>query len=336
MSIFLVILMYATWSSVFSLAKIALEHSPPLFLTATRMLLASVLLLGYLALFKRSSFKISGKQFGLLILLGLFSIYLTNALEFWSLQHLTAAKTCFFYSLSPFFAALFSYLHFGEKMNGRKWLGVTIGFIGFIPVLAMQKGASELLTSFYFISWPELAMVAASLCTAYGWILLRLVVNPTSAQSTPLSPLMANGTSMLLGGLLALFHSMYSEAWNPTPVAASGFLPFAQGILIMTFISNILCYNLYGYLLKRFTATFLSFMGLLSPIFASLNSWIFLGEEPSFIIFLGTGVVSIGLWMIYSAELKQGYIRRKVEVASADTIEPVARPQFLPKSALLP
>lgn len=311
MNIFLVVSMYALWSSVFSLAKIALEVSPPLFLTAARMLLAGLILVIFLFIKNRASFSFTFKQFGLLCLLGVFSIYLTNALEFWSLQHLTAAKTCFIYSLSPFFAALFSYLHFGEKINTRKWIGMAIGFAGFIPVLATQKGAGELLTSFSFLSWPELAMMAASAFTAYGWILLRLAI-----QSGSISPLMANGISMLFGGGLALIHSLLVDPWTPLPVSSSNWGAFTQGILIMTLISNILCYNLYGFLLKRFTATFLSFMGLLSPIFASLNSWIFLGEAPSPILLVSTGVVSLGLWMIYSAELKQGYIR-KSETAAA-------------------
>ena len=113
MSILIVALMYATWSSVFSFAKMALEYSPPLFLTASRMLLAAVLLLGYLAIRNRNALKITLRQFLSLCLLAVFSIYLTNAFEFWSLQQLTAAKTCFIYSLCPFFSALFSYLHFG-------------------------------------------------------------------------------------------------------------------------------------------------------------------------------------------------------------------------------
>lgn len=297
---------------MFSLAKIALEYSPPLFLTASRMLLAGVLLLAYLAWRKPSEFRLTGKQFFGLCLLALFSIYLTNAFEFWSLQHLTAAKTCFIYSLCPFFSALFSYLHFGEKMNSRKWLGMGIGFAGFVPVLAMQKGSAELLTNISFLSWPELTMMAAALCTSYGWILLRVAVKDS------ISPLTANGISMFIGGAIALAHSYLVEPWNPLPVSASGFLPFTQGILIMTFISNILCYNLYGLMLKKFTATFVSFMGLLSPIFASINAWIFLGEAPSPVIFFSTAIVSFGLWMIYSAELKQGYIR-----PAATATEPV-------------
>ncbi len=297
---------------MFSLGKMALEHSPPIFLTAARMLLAGIILLAFMAIKDRLAFKITFKQLLSFSLLALFSIYLTNALEFWSLQYLTAAKTCFIYSLSPFFAALFSYLHFGEKMNRRKWLGMAVGFAGIIPVLAIQKGSNELLSGLAYLSWPELAMMAASLCTVYGWVLLRIIV-----KDSKVSPLMANGASMFIGGLFALVHSFLFESWSPLPVEASSFAPFVKGLLIMTLISNIICYNIYGVMLKRFTATFLSFMGVLSPIFASFSSWFFLNEPISPMIFLSTGVVCLGLWLIYSAELKQGYILKKEQTASA-------------------
>lgn len=306
MSIFVVIMMYATWSSVFSIGKWTLEHAPPLFLTASRMIFAGILLMGFLVLFRRKSLSLTLKQLGSLLILAVFSIYLTNAFEFWGLQHLSAAKTCFIYSLSPFFAAFFSYLHFGEKMTGKKWIGLGIGFLGFLPVLGTQSGSEELFNAVSFLSWPELAIMGAALCSVYGWVLLRLLV-----KDQEVSPLTANGIGMLFGGVLALIHSYAVESWNPTPIVAGHFAPFLGGTLLMTFISNIVCYNVYGLMLRKYTATFLSFVGLLSPIFASLNSWLVLGEKPSWIIFLSTGIVGIGLWLVYQAELKQGYIVQK-------------------------
>ncbi len=181
-----------------------------------------------------------------------------------------------------------------------------IGFGGILPVLAIQKGSSDLLTNFFHLSWPELAMIGASICTVYGWVLLRLLVKDSS-----ISPFMANGLSMFIGGLFALVHSCFVDHWNPTPVEPYALKPFIGGLLIMTLISNIICYNIYGMMLKRYTATFLSFMGVLSPIFASFISHLLLKEPLSPIIFLSTGIVSLGLWLIYSAELRQGYIQRK-------------------------
>ena len=304
MTISIVVLMYALWSSMFSFAKLALEYSPPIFLTGARMLMAAVILFSYLLIFKRSALKLRVVQWLSLGLLGFFSVYITNILEFWALQYLPAAKACFIYSLSPFFAAFFSYLHFGEKMNNRKWIGLGLGIIGIIPVLFLQTGKEGLLSVFSFLSLPSLAMVGAALASVYGWILLRLMVKDHN-----ISPLLANGGSMLIGGALALVHSMFVDSWNPTPIMQGTYLPFIGWTLVMTLISNIICYNLYGMLLKKFTATFLSFMGLLSPLFASLHGWIFLGEAPSMLIFLSTGIVCSGLWIVYSTELKQGYIR---------------------------
>lgn len=303
MAISLVVFMYALWSSVFAFGKMTLQYCPPLFLTGVRMSFAGLLLLGGLALFRRKAFKINRSQLLSLLLLAFFSIYATNVLEFWGQQYLSSAKTCFIYSLSPLFTALLSYLHFNERMNGQKWMGLGISALGFIPVLSMQTGSEDLFHAFGFFSWPSLAIVGAALCSVYGWILLRLVV-----KDQEISPLMANGSSMLIGGLFALIHSWFAEGWFPIPVKEHHLAPFLQGSLIIVLISNLICYNLYGMLLKRFTATFLSFMGLLSPIFASLHGSLFLGEPFSWMIILSTGFVSLGLWFVYRAELRQGYI----------------------------
>lgn len=284
----------------------ALAFSPPVFLTGFRMFLAGMLLLGYLVIAKRSSFQLKMKQWGFLFILGFFSVYLTNILEFWGLQYLSAAKASFIYSLSPFFSALFSYIHFGEKMNRRKWLGLGIGFVGFVPVLLLQTGSEDLLSVWKFLSLPSLALMGAALAGVYGWVLLRLAV-----KQSDISPFMANGTSMFLGGAMALVHSFFVDSWNPIPIAQGHVYDVTKIVLILTFLSNIVCYNLYGMMLKRYTATFLSFMGLLSPIFASLTGWVLLGEPISWTIFCSTAVVSMGLWIVYKAELKQGYIVRK-------------------------
>lgn len=303
MLISLVIALYAVWSSTFSIGKLALAFSPPVFLTGFRMFLAGAILFAYLMIAKRSSFQLRMKQWGFLFILGFFSVYLTNILEFWGLQHLTAAKASFIYSLSPFFSALFSYIHFKEKMNSRKWLGLGIGFLGFIPVLLMQTGSEDLLSVWKFLSLPSLALMGAALASVYGWVLLRLAV-----KQSEISPFMANGTSMLLGGAMALVHSFFVDSWSPIPIERGHVFDVTKIILILTFLSNIVCYNLYGMMLKRYTATFLSFMGLLSPIFASFAGWIFLREPISWTIFFSTAIVSTGLWIVYRAELKQGYI----------------------------
>jgi drug/metabolite transporter (DMT)-like permease len=116
---------------------------------------------------------------------------------------------------------------------------------------------------------------------------------------------MSNGTSMLIGGLFALLHSFVVDTWLPV----SQFTPFATGTLSLVIISNLLCYNLYGWLLKKFTATFLSFIGLSTPLFAALFGYFFLNETVTWHFFISIAVLSLGLWIVYREELRLGYIR---------------------------
>ena len=75
--------------------------------------------------------------------------------------------------------------------------------------------------------------MGAALCSVYGWVILRLVV-----KDHAVSPLMANGTSMLFGGLLAFGHSFLVEGWNPLPFQVENIAPVLKGTLLMTLVST--------------------------------------------------------------------------------------------------
>ena len=67
---------------------------------------------------------------------------------------------------------------------------------------------------------------------------------------------------------------------------------------------------LYGYLLKSYTTTFLSFAGFLSPLFGALYGWVFLSEKISWHFYLSCAIVFAGLYLFYQDELTQ---RKEVE-----------------------
>jgi len=294
----LVFLLYALFASVFTVSKTALEYSEPFFLVGTRMFLAGLLMLLY-QYFKGESLILKKSSWGKIVLLAIFAIYITNVFEFWGLKYLTSFKTCFIYSLSPFLSVLLSYLLFSETLTKKKWLGLLIGFAGFIPILLIQTTEEELAGHFWIFSWAELAVVAAVASAVYGWILLKQLV-----QDEGVSPICANGFSMLIGGLLALMQSLVFEEWDPVPVTT--FVPFFECTLFLILVSNCICYNLYGFLLKRFSATFMSFAGLTTALFTATFGFVVHGEvtHPSF--WLSFLVVLIGLVVFYQEELKKG------------------------------
>ncbi len=296
----LILLLYALFASVFTIAKTGLEYSSPFFFVGARMFFAGILLTGYYLYAQRGRVNWSRLPYGKIILLGLFNIYLTNIFELWGLQYLTSFKACFIYSLSPFFSALISYFIFSERMTWKKWLGLLVGVGGMTPILLNQNTLEEATGQLFFFSWAEIALILAAVCSVYGWIILRQIMQEE------ISPIIANGLSMLIGGGVALGHSYFSETWAPFPVTEA--IPFVECSLLLILISNIICYNLYGHLLKRYSATFISFAGFTTPLFTAFFGWLYLSEEVTLSFYLSALLVFFGLGIFYQGELQKEYV----------------------------
>lgn len=290
------VLLFALFASVFTIAKTGLDYTQPFFFVGSRMLLAGAVMLVFQFFYHREQFTISKGSLWRVVRLALFNIYLTNVFEFWGLKYLTSFKTCFIYSLSPFASALLSYVIFSEKLSLKKWIGLIVGFSGFIPILLTQTASEEQTGHLFFLSWAEISVMAAAVSSVYGWILLSQLV-----KENGYSPFMANGLSMTLGGGMALTHSLVAETWDPVPVVE--WLPFIACACALILISNLICYNLYGWLLKRYSATFMSFAGFTTPLFTAFFGWIYLGEVVTWPFYLSAVIVFSGLLIFYQQEL---------------------------------
>lgn len=297
---FYVLLLYALFASVFTIAKTGLECTQPFFFVGTRMMLAGIVLLGYQRWTHKEAFAFDRQTWTRLLRLAAFNIYLTNVFEFWGLKYLTTFKTCFIYSLSPFLSALFSFWMFSERLSYKKWMGLSVGFFGFLPILLSQTTSEEQAGQLFIFSWAELSVMLAAVCSVYGWIILKQLVNDNG-----LSPMTANGMSMFIGGACALGHSYCVENWNPLPV--TNYSLFIECTLLLILISNLICYNLYGSLLKRYSATFMSFAGFTTPLFTALMGWLFLGEVVTWPFYISFAIVFLALILFDQEEIQQTY-----------------------------
>lgn len=294
------IIVQSLFSIVFVVGKVALEYGAPIFLTGFRMCLAGVIILGYQYFFRKHDLFVRREDIRPLIALSFYNIFLTNALEFWGLQYLISAKACFLYNVSPFISAIVSYFIFQEKITVLKVAALVAGFLGFIPILLTGSAAEQKVGGISFLSWPELALLGAAVATVFGWIAMKRLVN------TGYSVITANGISMLVGGIFSFGVSPIFEVWNPFPVKA--WMPFLGWILLLTLISNIICYNWYAILLKRFSATLMLFAGFTAPFFTAAYGWLFLGETVTWHFYASAVIVFGSLYVYYREEERQGYI----------------------------
>jgi len=293
----LIILLYALFAGSFTLSKAILNYTTPTFLVGIRMLIAGTILLSYQYFHPQQQFQFKRKHLWYYAQITLFGIYFTYILRFWGLKYMPSSKASFLYNLSPFLSSYYSYLFFKEKITRKQWLGLAIGFIGLIPMLISTSPSEQAIGEWGYLSWPELAVILAVALHSYSWIIVRKLVREKSY-----SPMMINGISMASGGLLALFTSFVVED-TMRPVSNLGTFVVLLGLIIL--ISNIICHNLYGFLLKKYSATFLSFAGFMSPLFTALYGWLFLHETITWHFYLAAVIVFIGLLLFYQDEFKE-------------------------------
>lgn len=292
----LIILLYSLFGTSFVLGKYLLKYSTPLFITGIRFALGGLILIAYQRWnghrfsFSRSSLF----WYAQMVVLG---IFVTYTLRLWALTDMPAAKTNFLYNLSPFAASLFSYFMFNERMSYKKWVGLTIGCVGLLPILMSTTPLEQAVGGISFLSWPEIAVLISVITHTYSWIIMRKLIKDEKH-----TPIMINSISMTAGGILALFISFITEGFSA--VSTTNIPDFLFNLTAIVLISNIICYNLYGYLLKRHTATFVSFAGFMGPLFTALYGWILLGETVTWHFYASSVIVFVGLYLFYQEELQ--------------------------------
>lgn len=291
--ILLVITLYALFAAIFPLQKQAMVFASPVFIIGIKSVIAgSALLIGQKAIY--GSIKLEKSSIKLVFIYAIMAFFLTNFFEILGLELIESFKSCLIYSLSPFLSALLAYFLLKERLNSYKWLGLVIGFAGMIPIMANTGSVTTLTT----IGLGELYTLVAVLCSVVGWIILKMLLEQNNH-----SLLHINGCAMLIGGLGALIGSfMIGELWDPVPV--NDYYNLTIYVLFMCLISNVICYNLFGYLLKHFTASFMTFAGLVTPLFASFYGYMFLGEKISAEDLIAFALFMVGLSIFYYQERK--------------------------------
>jgi drug/metabolite transporter (DMT)-like permease len=188
-------------------------------------------------------------------------------------------------------------------MTKEKWLGLFIGFVGYIPILLHQSSEEFEISHTGIFSLAEIAVIGGAISSVIGWVTMKSLVEN---KGMPIS--LANATSMIVGGIITLICSFLFEDWSPTPIKSlPSFLKWSTLLLVT---SNLICYNMYAHLLKRFSATFISLCSFSSPLFASLYGWFLLNESVSIPFFISYIIIFIGLYFFYQEELKYFKIKK--------------------------
>jgi len=302
-----IILLQALFATSFPMGKYLLNFVSPLFLSGTRMLVAGAILITYEYFFSSAEFKFKKEHFWTFAQIIILGMYMTYGLRLYALRELPVWKVSFFYNFSPFLTALYAYLLFQQRLTTKQWSGLVVGIIGMFPILISSSPAEATMGEFFYISKYEIFLILSVSFHCYSWILIQKLVRYQDYQTS-----VVNGVCMASGGLISLINAYLLEGTPKITDPAA----FCKGLIIMIFISNIVCHNIYAGLLKKYSATFMSFTSFLSPLFAALYGWAFFQERISWHFYVSIIIVLLGLYIFYQDELKHksNFEEKKIEM----------------------
>lgn len=301
-------LLCAFSASTFTIGKTALNYTTPMFLIGVRLLISGILFLAYYYFHYKQMPTLRKYDYWVLAQVAFASFYFAFSMEFMALQYLPSSKTALLYNLSPVIAACFSYFVFNEIMTLKKIIGLGICLLSFLPVL-MESAPDEGSKLFLFISWPELCVFLAVVSFTYGWVVMRKAIKRHFIPTV-----FVNGVGMVCAGIASLitvyiFEIPYlsSENWIHPWIPVTELLPFVVFTSLLIIVGSVLCYAIYGYLLHKYTATFVTLGELATPLFAAFYGWAFLNESitPSF--YFSMVVLALGSYIFYLEEKRLGY-----------------------------
>jgi drug/metabolite transporter (DMT)-like permease len=76
-------------------------------------------------------------------------------------------------------------------------------------------------------------------------------------------------------------------------------LPFLFWLSLLVLMSNVIFYNLYGFLIKKYGPTFVSLSGFLCPVFSTFFEWLLMNGTITWHHFFALFCITTGLFIFY-------------------------------------
>lgn len=297
---FLVIVLYVLFTAmIFMHSAIMVDNPYPFFVAAFRTIVGGLFLFSLHA-FSGKSITLPGinvRQVSTLFLHAIILYTFSLAGFAGAMQYIDGITACFILSTAPFITALILYLRDKEVLTLQKCVGLVLGFVALIPIIVMQhEPAVSHQLSLEQIHWGQILFFVANICYAYGWILAQDLVKVAPKYA----PSLLNAYAMFIGGICSAILYIGFEGFHFPQVVTSNF----WYLLVIFTIATLINYNLYAYLLRFYSATFLSFAGFLEPALALVYSILWLGNPATITTMSALCALGLGLYLFYQEELR--------------------------------
>ncbi|MCL7049377.1 hypothetical protein MKW94_006359 [Papaver nudicaule] len=276
------------WGTAMVAMKEVFPKAGPFFVSAFRLIPAGFMLVAFAGL--RGRKQPSGVMAWVSIaLFGLVDAACFQGFLAEGLQRTSAGLGSVIIDSQPLTVAILASLLFGESIGAVGAAGLVLGVVGLLllelPALSLEGSNSSLWGS------GEWWMLLAAQSMAVGTVMVRWV-------SKYSDPIMATGWHMVIGGVPLLVISIL----NHDPAISGGLQELnTNDILALIYTSifgSAISYGVYFYNASRGSLTKLSSLTFLTPMFASIFGYLYLGETFSELQVFGALVTVVAIYMV--------------------------------------
>lgn len=281
------------WSSAFSVAKVAVQDAPPMWLLTMRFLVAGAIAVSFAA--SRGQTLPRGRRTWLAVLvLGLAQNAVYLGLIFVAVQTVPAALAVIVASALPLLVALSSAVIGAERPTPAVAVGLALGFGGVIYIM------HDRVTGGVAVGGTALCVVAVAALTLATQIVTRLRMDG--------GLLMIVGLQMLVGAAALAPFALALE--SPADVHLTWRLGAAFAYIV--FVPGLLATLVWFTLIRWIGPTRASVFHFLNPGFGVLIAWFMLAEPVGGATWIGVLLVAAGILLVQLARMELGAGRGRV------------------------
>lgn len=249
-----------------------------------RFALAGIIVLLVQIMSKKNIFVLNKKEIVQVTLLGIFQTTLQYIFFYIGLAYTTGIRSSIINGTGAFFSILLAhFIYKNDRLNVNKIVGCIVGFIG---VIIVNLNGQDFFLSSFSIQGEGFVMLAAFILSASSIYGKKITQNQDASIIT--------GYQLFIGGLILLLLGYISGG------CLSGFTLKSTSLLIYMALLSSVAFAVWTQLLKYNKVGIISIFNFLVPVFGSLLSAIFLGENIFDIkILISLIFVCLGIYMVY-------------------------------------
>jgi drug/metabolite transporter (DMT)-like permease len=303
---------YVFWGSTYLAIRFGVQVVSPFVLGSVRFLIAGPLMLALCAA-RGLTLRQTRRDLALLAVMGILMLGIGNQGLVWCEQFLPSGLAALLLAVIPLYVALVEVLlPGGEGLRARGWMGLAIGFLGLVALLA--PGLRGGLHAGLHAPGGQLVACLVALACAFAWTCGSVLSRRARLGA---SPFVAAAWQMLFAGIFNFALLLLLEGTRGLHAARFSMQAFWSIAWLITF-GSLVGYSAYIYLLENVPVAKVSTYAYVNPIVAVLLGAWFLHERLAPVEYIGMAAILVAVYLVTSSRLQSGTPVAELELVEVE------------------